>query len=70
MLKERIEIRCPNCGGTMLIEWPTPRARRALVKCLGCATDFPVAEAVERTVVGAPDDRDRHFGRKRDGRFS
>jgi uncharacterized Zn finger protein len=64
MLKEHIEIRCPNCGGKMLIEWPTPRTRRALVKCLGCETDYSIAEAVERTVVGAPDDRDRHLGRK------
>ena len=68
MLKEHIEIRCPNCGGKMLIEWPTRRERRARVKCLGCETHFPVAEAVERTVVGAPDDRDRHFGWKRDDR--
>ena len=38
--------------------------RGALVKRLGCETDFPIAEAVERTVVSAPDDRDRHVGRK------
>ncbi|HXP31404.1 MAG TPA: hypothetical protein VN832_09965 [Stellaceae bacterium] len=48
----------------MLIAWPTARERHARVSCPGCAADFPLAEAVERTVVGAPDDRDPHLVRK------
>ncbi len=66
MPKEHIEIRCPHCGGKMLINWPTPRERGVQVRCSDCAKDFPVAEAVERTVAGAPDARDRPRGRMRE----
>ena len=65
MLKDHIEIRCPNCGRKMVINWPTPRERHARLTCPGCKTDFPVAEAVERTVLGTPDDRDLHLVRKK-----
>lgn len=61
MPKDRIEIRCPNCGGKMLIEWPTARGRRVQVKCRSCGKDFPLGQAVERTVAGAPDRRDLHL---------
>jgi hypothetical protein len=52
----------------MRIDWPTPRARHALITCPSCDACFPVAEAVERTVVGAPDDRDLRIVRHRAGR--
>lgn len=61
MSKDQIAIRCPSCGAKLSIAWPTPRARHARLKCPGCAADFPIAEAVERTVTGAPDDRDVHL---------
>ncbi len=60
MAKDRLEIRCPHCGGRMLIEWPTARGRRAQVTCRSCGKDFPLGPAVERTVAGAPDRRDLH----------
>jgi DNA-directed RNA polymerase subunit RPC12/RpoP len=65
MQRDHIEIRCPNCGRRMLIQWPTPRERRAKVICRDCETDFHVAQAVERTVIGARDERDLHIVRKR-----
>ncbi len=68
MAKDHVEIRCSNCGRRMLIAWPTPRERHARATCPGCAMDFPLAEAVERTVVGAPDDRDLHLVRKKNDR--
>jgi hypothetical protein len=58
MPKEHIAIRCPCCGARMLTGWPTPRVRRCRVKCPDCEASFLLAEAVERTVVGAADDRD------------
>lgn len=58
MSKDQIAIRCPNCGARMRIDWPTPRARHAQITCPNCSACVPVAEAVERTIVGAPDDRD------------
>ena len=61
MLKEGIDIRCPSCGARMSLAWPTSRKRRARVKCSGCGKEFPLAEAVERSVVGAPDQRDLHL---------
>ena len=64
MAKDHVEIRCPNCGRKMLIAWPTQHERHARLSCPGCAADFPLAEAVERTVVGASDDRDLHLVRK------
>ena len=60
MAKDHIAIRCPRCGGRMRIDWPTPRARHAQTKCPSCETSFPVAEAVERTVMGTTDHRDLH----------
>jgi ribosomal protein S27E len=61
MPKDHIAIRCPGCGDRMQIDWPTPRARHAQIKCPTCETSFPVAQAVERTVLGAADDRDLHL---------
>jgi transposase-like protein len=65
MSKDHIVIRCPECGARMRIDWPTPRARHAEITCPSCEASFPVAEAVERTVVGAPDHRDLHIVRNR-----
>lgn len=58
MPREGIDIRCPHCGVKMSIGWPTSRKRRAVVTCSGCRREFPVAEAVERSVIGALDERD------------
>jgi predicted RNA-binding Zn-ribbon protein involved in translation (DUF1610 family) len=65
MSKDHIAIRCPNCGARTSIDWPTPRARQAQVTCPSCNAGFPVAEAVERTIVRALDDRDVHIVRNR-----
>jgi predicted Zn finger-like uncharacterized protein len=66
--KDHIEIRCPHCASKMAIGWPTPRARRAQVRCSNCNVDFSVAEAVERAIVGKSDHRDLHIvPRKADG---
>jgi len=41
-------------------------ARKARkITCPSCDACFPVAEAVERTIVGAPDDRDLRIVRNR-----
>jgi len=65
MSKDQIAIRCPQCGAAMRIDWPTPRARHTQITCPSCDACFPVAEAVERTIVGAPDDRDLRIVRNR-----
>ena len=59
--KDHIDIQCPRCGSKMTIGWPTTRARRALAKCPSCQEDFPVAEAVERTILGRLDHGDLHL---------
>ena len=64
MSKEHIAIRCPHCGGRMLTGWPTPHVRRLRVECPACAADFLLAEAVERSVIGAGSDRDRNLVQK------
>ena len=64
MSKDHIAIRCPHCGRRMLIGWPTSHAPQLRTKCPACAASFPLAEAVERTVIGAADDRDLHRLRK------
>jgi ribosomal protein S27AE len=61
MYKDHIAIRCPHCGERMLIDWPTPRIRGVRVMCPACAAGFLVAEAVERTVIGADDGRNLHL---------
>jgi ribosomal protein S27AE len=58
MPKEHIAIRCPRCGRGTLTGWPTPHVRQLRVKCPACEASFLLAEAVERTVIGAADDRD------------
>jgi len=58
MPKEHLAIRCPRCGERMLTRWPTPHVRQLRVKCSACEASFLLAEAVERTVIGAADDRD------------
>ncbi len=68
MPKDHIAIRCPGCGGRMRIDWPTPRARQAQIKCPSCEASFPVAQAVERTLLGAADDRDLHLVTKQAAR--
>lgn len=65
MPKDHVAIRCPHCGGRMLIGWPTPRGRQLRIECSACEASFPLAEAVERTLLGAADDRDLHLVRKR-----
>jgi DNA-directed RNA polymerase subunit RPC12/RpoP len=63
-MKEHIEIRCRNCGSKLSIGWPTPHVRHARIKCAACGVDFPLAEAVERSIIGIPDERDPHLVRE------
>lgn len=67
MEKDHIEIRCPHCGQRTSIEWPTSRKRHAQVTCAHCKKDFPMAEAVERTVIGTRDERDLHIAPDKPG---
>jgi hypothetical protein len=62
-LKDHIDIHCQGCGRRISIGWPTPRSRRARVRCEGCGVDFSLAEAVERTIIGAPDATGAHAPR-------
>lgn len=66
--KDHVAIRCPRCGERMLISWPTPHGRQLRIKCPACEAGFPLAEAVERTVIGAADDRDLYLVRKQSER--
>jgi hypothetical protein len=67
MPKDHIEVACPNCGMKIQTEWPTPRKRRAEAACSNCGASFPVAKAVERTIIGEHDRRDMHLVPKKDG---
>ena len=60
MTKESIEIICPMCGAKTAIDWPTSRALHAATQCPSCKASFPVAEAVEETILGRSRSLDRH----------
>jgi hypothetical protein len=66
MPKDHIQVICPNCETKIQIEWPTPRKRRAEAACPNCNVSFPVAKAVERTIIGEHDRHDMHLVPKKD----
>jgi hypothetical protein len=67
MAKDSIQIICPSCGAKIQTEWPTPRQRRAEIACPSCKASFPIAKAVERTIIGEHDRHDMQIVPKRDG---
>jgi hypothetical protein len=67
MVKESIQVTCPNCGTKIQTEWPTPRQRRAETSCPNCKVSFPIAKAVEGTIIGKRDRHDMQIVPKKDG---
>jgi predicted RNA-binding Zn-ribbon protein involved in translation (DUF1610 family) len=66
MPKDHIQVICPKCGTKSLTEWPAPRERHAQTECPNCKAVIPIAEAVERTIVGEHDRHDMHLIPKED----
>jgi predicted RNA-binding Zn-ribbon protein involved in translation (DUF1610 family) len=58
-MKDHIDVRCPACGGTTPLPWPTSHKRGAEARCHVCGAQFPMAVAVEQAIIGDVPRRDR-----------
>jgi uncharacterized paraquat-inducible protein A len=67
-MKDHIDVRCPSCGETTSLPWPTSHKRGAEAECRRCNAQFPIAVAVERAILGLPRRAPRGAMPKRDGR--